>query len=48
MFRFKMPFMFTPKRAGGNTGHQVLVARDVERCDQTDFLEVELQSKDAD
>ena len=48
MFRFKMPFVFTPKRAGGNIGHQVLIASNVERCNRTDFLEVESQSKDVD
>ena len=41
MFRFKMPFLFTPERAGGYIGHGILITRYVERCDRTDFLDVE-------
>ena len=40
--------MLTPKQAGGNIGHQVLIAHNVERCDYTDFFEVKPQSEDVD
>ncbi len=33
---------------GGNIGHQILVARNVEHCDRTDFLYGEPQPKDLD
>jgi hypothetical protein len=41
MFHFKMPFVFTPEQAGGYIGHGILITRYVERCDRTDFLDVE-------
>jgi hypothetical protein len=43
-----MPFRFTPEQAGGNIGHQVLVARNVQRCDRADLLDVEPQGQDPD
>ncbi len=42
-----MPFGFAPKQTGGNVGHQILVARNVEHCDWIDFLYIEVQHKDS-
>ena len=43
-----MPFGFAPEGARGNISHCVLVPRDVQRCYQTDFVNIEPECEDAD
>ena len=43
-----MPFGFAPKQMGGNIDHQILVARNVEHCDRTDYLYIEPQHENLD
>jgi hypothetical protein len=43
-----MPFGFAPEQTGGNIGHKIFVARNLERCDWTDILYIEPQWEDLD
>ena len=44
----EMPFWFASKGAQGHVGHCILVPRDVQRCNWTDFVYVEPECEDAD